>query len=149
MALIEKTIVDKIEVVGIYKFVQVREDKQIVDDATDVVKVNGQWHRYVLSPGDDLSGQPADVVAVANAVSDSAVANTRAVRLLPDPNVATASAHIAAPGSIASEPLLSFGALNWIAPRTSPSSTVVLMVSRESKQAESSPVALVPIPPFK
>ena len=68
MALIEKTIVDKIEVVGIYKFVQVREDKQIVDDATDEVKVTGQWHRYVLTPTDDLSGQPADVQAVANAV---------------------------------------------------------------------------------
>ena len=68
MSLIEKTIVDKIEVVGIYKFVQVREDKQIVDDTTDEVKVRGQWHRYVLTPTDDLSGQPADVQAVANAV---------------------------------------------------------------------------------
>ena len=68
MALIEKTIVDKIEVVGPFKHVQVREDKRIVDDATDEVKVLGNWHRYVLSPGDDLSGQPADVVAVANAV---------------------------------------------------------------------------------
>ena len=68
MALIEKTIIDKIEVVGPFKHVQVREDKQIVDDATDEVKANGNWHRYALSPGDDLSGQPADVVAVANAV---------------------------------------------------------------------------------
>ena len=68
MSLIEKTIVDKIEVVGIYKFVQVREDKQIVDDAIDEVKVRGQWHRYVLTPTDDLSGQPADVQAIANAV---------------------------------------------------------------------------------
>ena len=68
MSLIEKTIVDKIEVVGIYKFVQVREDKQIVDDAIDEVKARGQWHRYVLTPTDDLSGQPADVQAVANAV---------------------------------------------------------------------------------
>jgi len=67
MALIEKTIVDKIEVVGIYKFVQVREDKQIVDDATDEVKVTGQWHRYVLTPADDISGQPAEVQAIANA----------------------------------------------------------------------------------
>jgi len=68
MSLIEKTIVDKIEVVGIYKFVQVREDKQIVDDAIDEVKARGQWHRYVLTPTDDLSGQPADVQAIANAV---------------------------------------------------------------------------------
>ena len=68
MALIEKTIVDQIEVVGPFKHVQVRQDKQIVDDTTDEVKVSGQWHRYVLTPADDLSGQPADVVAVANAV---------------------------------------------------------------------------------
>ena len=67
MALIEKTIVDKIEIVGAYKFVQVREDKQIVDDATDEVKAHGQWHRYVLTPTDDISGQPADVQTIANA----------------------------------------------------------------------------------
>jgi hypothetical protein len=68
MALTEKIIVDKIEVVGEFKHVQVRQDNQIIDDATDEVKAHGQWHRYVLSPGDDLSGQPADVAAVANAV---------------------------------------------------------------------------------
>ena len=68
MALIEKTIVDKIEVVGDFKHVQVREDRQIEDDVTGEVKASGNWHRYVLSPGDDLSGQPADVAAIANAV---------------------------------------------------------------------------------
>ena len=67
MALIEKTIIDKIEVVGPFKHVQVREDQQIVDDATDEVKASGQWHRYVLSPGDDVSGQPSEVQAIANA----------------------------------------------------------------------------------
>ena len=67
MALIEKTIIDKIEVVGPFKHVQVREDQQIVDNATDEVKASGQWHRYVLSPGDDVSGQPAEVQAIANA----------------------------------------------------------------------------------
>jgi len=67
MALIEKTIIDKIEVVGPFKHVQVREDRQIVDGATDEVKASGQWHRYVLSPGDDVSGQPAEVQAIANA----------------------------------------------------------------------------------
>jgi len=68
MALVEKTIVDKIEVVGDFKHVQVRQDNQIVDDATDDVRSRGNYHRYVLSPGDDLSGQPADVSAIANAV---------------------------------------------------------------------------------
>ena len=68
MALIEKTIIDKIEVVGTFKHVQVREDQQIVDDATGEIKASGNWHRYVLSPGDDLSDQPTDVSVVANAV---------------------------------------------------------------------------------
>ena len=68
MALIEKTIIDKIEVVGPFKHVQVREDQQIVDNATDEVKASGQWHRYVLSPGDDISGQSADIQGIANSV---------------------------------------------------------------------------------
>jgi hypothetical protein len=68
MALIERTTVDKIEVVGPYKFVQVREDNQIVDDGTDEIKVRGNYHRYVLVPSDNVSAQPADVKAVANAV---------------------------------------------------------------------------------
>jgi hypothetical protein len=68
MALVERKIVDKIEIVGPFKIIQVREDKQIVDDATNGVKVSGQWHRYVLNPTADLSSQPSDVRAVANAV---------------------------------------------------------------------------------
>ena len=68
MALIEKTITDKIEVVGDFKHVQVRQDNLIVDDATDEIKSRSNFHRYVLAPGDDLSGQPDDVAAIANAV---------------------------------------------------------------------------------
>ena len=68
MPLIEKTITDKIEVVGDFKHVQVREDRQIVDDDTDDVRSRGNYRRYVLAPGDDLSDQPDDVAAIANAV---------------------------------------------------------------------------------
>ena len=82
MALIEKTIVDKIEIVGPYKFVQVREDRQIVDDVTDEVKATGQWHRYVLRPIDDISSQPADVQAVANAVWTDEIKAAHAAHLL-------------------------------------------------------------------
>ena len=67
MALAEKTIVDKIEIVGKFKHVQVRQDKQIIDDESNEVKVSGQWHRYSLTPSDDISSQPADVQAIANA----------------------------------------------------------------------------------
>ena len=68
MALIEKTITDKIEIVGDFKHVQVRQDNLIVDDATDDIRSRGNFHRYVLAPGDDLSGQPDDVAAIASAV---------------------------------------------------------------------------------
>ena len=68
MALIEKTIIDKIEIVGDFKHVQVRQDNLIVDDATDDIRSRGNFHRYVLSPGADLSGQPDEVLAIANAV---------------------------------------------------------------------------------
>ena len=82
MALVEKTIVDKIEIVGVFKKVQVRQDRQIVDDATDEVKARGNYHRYVLSPNDDISGQPADVQAVANAVWTDEVKAAWTARLL-------------------------------------------------------------------
>ena len=68
MSLIEKTITDKIEVIGDFKHVQVRQDNLIVDDATDDIRSRGNFHRYVLAPGDDLSGQPADIAAIASAV---------------------------------------------------------------------------------
>ena len=68
MALVEQTVTDKIEVVGPHKQVQVRQDKQIVDDVTNEIKARGQWHRYILSPGDDISGQSADIQGVANSV---------------------------------------------------------------------------------
>ena len=67
MALVEKTIVDQIELVGPFKVCQVREDKQIVDDSTEEIKSRGNWHRYVLNPGVDISDQPADVQAICNA----------------------------------------------------------------------------------
>ena len=68
MALKEQTILDKIEIVGAFKSLQIRQDKQIVDEDTGDIKANGQWYRYVLNPGDDISGQPSEVQAVANAV---------------------------------------------------------------------------------
>ena len=68
MALIERTIIDKIEVVGEFKHVQVRQDRQIIDDSNDEIRSRGNYLRYVLSPDNDISGQPAEVQAVANAV---------------------------------------------------------------------------------
>ena len=67
MALIEKTIIDKIEVIGEFKHVQVRQDRQIIDDSNDEIRSRSNYYRYVLSPDADISGQPAEVQAIANA----------------------------------------------------------------------------------
>ena len=68
MALVEKTVIDKIEVVGPFKHIQVRENRQVVDDATGEVRVEGEYHRYALGPTDDISAHHDDVKAIANAV---------------------------------------------------------------------------------
>jgi len=81
MALIEQTVTDKIEVVGPHKQVQVRQDKQIVDDVTNEIKAKGQWHRYILSPGDDISGQSADIQGIANSVWTDEVKDAYAAHL--------------------------------------------------------------------
>ena len=50
-----------------YHQVQVRRSDIIKDDATDEIKAT-TFHRHVLSPGADISGEPAEVQAVCNAV---------------------------------------------------------------------------------
>jgi hypothetical protein len=75
MALTESTEYDKIEVVGIYKHVQVRKATVIKKDGEELTR---SFHRYVLLPGTldasdnlvdtDLSAEPAEVSAVCNAV---------------------------------------------------------------------------------
>ncbi len=75
MALTESIEYDKIEVVGPYKAVQVREATVIKRDGTEITR---SFKRYVLQCGEldssdnlvdtDLSGQPAEVSAICNAV---------------------------------------------------------------------------------
>lgn len=62
MALSEQTIIGHIGITASGN-VEVREDYQILKDG-EVVSTT--YHRYVLSPGDDLAGKPAEVVAHAN-----------------------------------------------------------------------------------
>mgnify|MGYP003112549374 CR=1 FL=1 len=75
MALTESIEYDKIEVVGQYKAVQVRKATVIKKDGTELTR---SYERYVLDPGTldasdklvdtDLSGEPAEIAAVCNAV---------------------------------------------------------------------------------
>jgi hypothetical protein len=64
MALTEKTIVDKIELVQ-SNHIQVRTANIIERDG---VEVSRTFYRHVLSPGDDVTNQDPKVQAIANAV---------------------------------------------------------------------------------
>lgn len=65
MAITKTTEIGKIEVVGEYKHVQVRADTVIKEDGTELSR---KYHRHVLTPDLDISGEDAEVQAVANAV---------------------------------------------------------------------------------
>jgi len=65
MALTESIEYDKIEVTGQYKAVQVRKTTVIKKDGEELTR---SYHRYVLQPDSDISGEPAEVSAICNAV---------------------------------------------------------------------------------
>lgn len=64
MAITKTTEISKIEVVGEYKKVQVRTDTVIKEDGKELSRA---FHRHVLSPDADISGEHAEVQAIANA----------------------------------------------------------------------------------
>ena len=70
MALTKETEIAKIEVVGKYKAVQVRTDTVIKEDDKEISR---SFHRHVLHPDSDISGEHADVQAVCNTVWTDAV----------------------------------------------------------------------------
>tara|TARA_A100001201_G_scaffold130326_1_gene116088 strand:+ start:257 stop:511 length:255 start_codon:yes stop_codon:yes gene_type:complete len=70
MALTEETIEDKIEVVGDYKLVQVRTATVIKKDGKEISR---SFHRHVVNPTDDTSGQSDEVKAICNVVHTDAV----------------------------------------------------------------------------
>ena len=65
MAITKTTEIAKIEVVGEYKAVQVRTDTVIKEDGKEISR---SIHRHVVHPDMDISGEDAEVQAVANAV---------------------------------------------------------------------------------
>jgi hypothetical protein len=64
MALIEKQIVDLVELVQ-SNHIQVRTANIIEKDGTEIART---FHRHVLSPGDDVTNEDPKVQAIANAV---------------------------------------------------------------------------------
>ena len=91
MALSESIEYDKIEVVGIYKAVQVRKATVIKKDGVELTR---SFHRYVLQPGTlddsdnlvdtDLSSEPAEVSAICNAVWTTDVKAAWKAKLIAD-----------------------------------------------------------------
>jgi hypothetical protein len=65
MAITKETIIGSLEVVGDYKFVQVRTDTVIKEDGKEISR---SYHRHVLTPDSNISGEDASVQSVCNAV---------------------------------------------------------------------------------
>lgn len=70
MALTETTEQDKIEIVGEFKLVQVRTATVIKRDG---VEISRSFHRHVVSPDSDISGESTEVQAICNVVHTDAV----------------------------------------------------------------------------
>ena len=91
MALTESIEYDKIEVVGIYKAVQVRKATVIKKDGEELTR---SYHRYVLHPGlldasdnlvdTDLSAEPAEVSAICTAAWTTDVKAAWKTKLIAD-----------------------------------------------------------------
>tara|TARA_Y100000592_G_scaffold86030_1_gene138809 strand:- start:9 stop:299 length:291 start_codon:yes stop_codon:yes gene_type:complete len=91
MALSESIEYDKIEVVGSTKAIQVRKATVIKKDGVELTR---SFERYVLHPGTldgsdnlvdtDLSGEPAEVSAIATAAWTDAVKDAYKAKLIAD-----------------------------------------------------------------
>jgi hypothetical protein len=78
MALTERTEQDKIEVVGSFKHVQVRTATVIERDGTEISR---SFHRHVVAPDADITGESTEVQAVCNAVHTQAVKDAYAAHV--------------------------------------------------------------------
>ena len=93
MALSESIEYDKIEVVGIYKAIQVRKKNVIKKDG---VEIASSFARYVLQAGSldasdnlvdtDISAEPAEVQSICNAVWTTDVKAAWKAKLIADKN---------------------------------------------------------------
>jgi len=70
MAITKEILVDKCEVLGDWKQLQVRTATRIKEDG---VLLSETYHRHVVEPGDDLSGEDALVQSVGGVVHTSDV----------------------------------------------------------------------------
>ena len=78
MALTEETVQDKIEIVGEYKHVQVRTATVIKRDGVELTR---SFHRHVVAPDADITGESTEVQAICTAVHSQAVKDAYAAHL--------------------------------------------------------------------
>lgn len=78
MALTERTVEDKIEIVGDFKHIQVRTATIIERDG---VEISRSFHRHVIAPDADVSAESTEVQAIAAAVHTQAVKDAYAAHL--------------------------------------------------------------------
>jgi len=79
MALTEETVQDKIEIVGVYKHIQVRTATVI---KRDDVEISHSFSRHVVAPDADITGESAEVQAICAAVHTQAVKDAYAAHLV-------------------------------------------------------------------
>ena len=70
MALTKTQKVDKIEIVGDYKHVQVRTATRVLEDG---VVLSSSFHRHVIAPGDSTASETAEVQAICTAMHTAEV----------------------------------------------------------------------------
>lgn len=78
MALTEETVQDKLEIVGDFKHIQVRTATVIKKDG---VEISRAFSRHVVAPDSDVSGESADVQALATQFHTDAVKTAYAAHL--------------------------------------------------------------------
>jgi hypothetical protein len=78
MALTERTVEDKIEIVGDHKFIQIRTATVIERDGAEISR---SFSRHVVAPDADITGESAEVQAICTAVHTQAVKDAYAAHL--------------------------------------------------------------------
>ena len=81
MVLTKEIKCDKIEIVGDYKAVQCRQATIISEDG---VELSRSFHRHVLNPDSDISGEPQETQDICNAVWTDEVKEAWAVKQAED-----------------------------------------------------------------
>ena len=73
MAITKENVIEKIEIVGKYKAIQIATDTVIIEDGTEISR---NRHRKVIHPNistDDLAKENSEVQSIANAVWTDAI----------------------------------------------------------------------------